>query len=141
MLKGILTPFTDRAYALMRIVIGLMMFVHGLQGLVGWPTPKHELDMQGLIGKIIELSTGLLVAAGFFSRSAAFLASGTMAVAYWQFHVIKNVTQQTGYRQFLPMTNGGELAAVYCFLFLFIACKGPGPWSVDASREKAADSK
>jgi putative oxidoreductase len=139
MSKGILTPFSERAYALARIVTGLMFALHGFQGLVGWPMPKQEMNLQGLIGKILELSTGLLIAAGFFTPSAAFLASGTMAVAYWQFHVLGNPT--AGIDRFIPMVNGGELAVLYCFIFFFMACRGPGPWSADASREKAAESK
>ena len=88
---------------------------------------QPEVPSQLWVGGIIELATGLLVAAGFFTRWAAFIASGTMAVAYFQFHWKFQLDSN-----FFPAVNGGELAVVYCFIFLYVACKGAGPWSVDA---------
>ena len=79
----------------------------------------------GFVAGPIELGGGLLLLVGLYTRWAAFLCSGLMAAAYWMAH---------GSRHLLPMINEGELAALYCFVFLFIAAKGPGIWSVDASR-------
>jgi len=133
-----LAALTDRVYALIRIVTGLMFAFHGQQKLIGWlmPHPKPPVGSQIWIGGILELTCGLLIAAGFFGRLAAFIASGMMAVAYWQFHVFGGKTEGIG--RFIPGVNGGELAAVYCFLFLFMACKGSGPLSIDAHRGKKA---
>jgi len=139
MLKTVLSPFAEKTYALLRIITGGLFFFHGLQKMFGvqwiYPQARPEFPSQGWIGALIELVTGLLLALGLFTRCAAFIASGTMAVAYWQFHVI--MSKATGSLRFNPVTNGGELAAVFCFLFLYIACKGAGPWSIDAKREAA----
>lgn len=136
-----LSPLTDRVYAVLRIVTGLMFSFHGMQKLFGLLSdhPKPPVGSQVWVGGIIELAAGLMIAAGIFGRCAAFIASGTMAVAYWQFHV--GGSKLEGISRFLPGTNGGELAVVYCFLFLFMACKGSGPMSVDAMREKKGNSK
>jgi putative oxidoreductase len=130
MLKKILSPLADRSYALLRIVSGLLFAFHGVQKVFGlWsPMGKASLTSQAGIGGVIELVTGVLIAIGFFTRCAAFLASGTMAVAYFQFH------SSFDGAKVLPGVNGGELAALYAWLFLFIACRGPGPWSVDSCR-------
>ena len=140
MLKTVLSPFADKAYALLRIVTGGLFLFHGLQKVLGvqwiYPQSRPVFPSQGWIGGLIELLTGLAIALGLFTRCAAFVASGTMAVAYWQFHVIMN--SSPGSLRFNPVMNGGELAAVYCFVFLFFACKGAGPWSIDAKRERGA---
>ena len=139
MLKAILSPFSDRSYAVLRIVSGLLFSFHGMQKIFG-VFAKGAVSFgekpQAWIGGLIELLAGLAIAFGLFTRCAAFVASGTMAVAYWQFHVINN--DLAGVKRFIPGTNGGELAALYCFLFLFMACRGAGAWSVDAKREAAA---
>jgi putative oxidoreductase len=131
-----LAPIADRIYALMRLLTGLMFAFHGAQKVFGLMTdrPRPDLMSQGGIGGVIELVTGLMIAVGLFGRLAAFLASGTMAVAYWQFHVIQSKAE--GLHKFIPGTNGGELAVLYCFLFLFMAAKGSGPLSIDAKRGK-----
>jgi len=140
MLKTVLSPFAEKSYALLRIVTGLLFFFHGLQKIFGvqwiYPQSRPEFPSQGWIGGLIELVTGFAIALGLFTRCAAFVASGTMAVAYWQFHVY--LSKSSGSLRFNPVTNGGELAAVYCFLFLYFACKGAGRWSIDSKREKAA---
>ncbi len=79
------------------------------------------------VGGVIELAAGAFIAAGFFTRWAAFLASGTMAVAYFQFHWKFQFDAN-----FFPAVNHGELAVIYCFVFLYVACKGAGLWSADA---------
>ncbi len=119
-------------YALLRIVSGFMLLFHGIQKLFGEFTAKAppELWTQKWFGGVIELVCGVLIAAGLFTRPAAFLASGTMAVAYWQFHALEKSSV-------LPIVNGGELAALYCFVFLFILARGAGPVSLDRSLHRS----
>ncbi|MCB9729561.1 MAG: DoxX family protein [Deltaproteobacteria bacterium] len=132
MLQKLLSPHRDRAYALLRIVSGLLFSFHGVQKIFGVLTDHQPaFGSQIWVGGIIELTCGVLVALGLFTRGAAFLASGTMAVAYTQFHW----KLQTG-AQFFPGVNKGELALVYAFVFLYVACRGPGPWSVDGARRR-----
>jgi putative oxidoreductase len=126
-LARLLQPRVESAYALVRIVAGLMFAFHGVQGLFGVLSPfQAELGTQLWIGKVIELVAGVAIAAGLLTRSAAFLASGTMAVAYIQFHWKFQLGEQ-----FLPAVNQGEPALLYSVLFLFIACRGAGRWSTD----------
>jgi putative oxidoreductase len=124
-----LARFEESAYTAMRAVTGFMFMFHGMQKLFGWLTVKPTLDLftQKWFGGVIELVCGALVMVGFGTRLAAFLASGPMAVAYFQFH-FKGDTAQW---HFLPVVNGGELAVVYCFAFLFIATRGPGKAALD----------
>src|SRR5689334_2994782 len=134
MFKTLLSPLADRVYAALRIVIGLLFSFHGMQKVFGvlWtqPYPPPALTTQAGIGGLIELTTGLLIAVGLFTRCAAFLASGTMAVAYWQFHVFGSPLAAPS--KYLPAINNGLPAVLYCFWFLYMACKGAGPWSIDA---------
>lgn len=129
-MAAFMKPFAPQTYAVLRIVSGLMFLCHGTQKLIGWPIPIPEgMNPPATIlytAGPIELIGGLLIAIGLFTRWAAFLSSGLMAAAYWIAH---------GLQSFFPIANGGELAILYCFLFLFIAAHGPGIWSVDASRE------
>lgn len=123
-----LSRYSDAVYALMRIVIGLLFAFHGLQKLFGvYSDFQPPMFSQLWIGGVIELAGGLLVAAGFQTRWAAFIASGTMAVAYFQFHW----KLKMGGGAFLPAVNQGELAVIYCFVFLYIACRGAGRLSID----------
>src|SRR5437667_5981780 len=89
MLKRVLAPFENKCYALLRIVTGLMFSFHGMQKMFGvlGKAVKFGDNPQAWIGGVIELATGLAIALGLFTRWAAFIASGMMAVAYWQFHV------------------------------------------------------
>ncbi len=124
-----LEKFADHAYALMRIVTGFMFSFHGAQIILrvfAEGFPLAQIGSQMWFGGIIELIGGLAVMLGFQTRAAAFLCSGTMAVAYFQFHW----KFQLG-RNFFPALNQGELAALYSFVFLFIACRGGGKWSLD----------
>ena len=124
-----LSRFTDVAYVLLRIVSGLMFSCHGMQKLLGlFPDPQMPatLSTQMKIGGVIELACGLAIAAGIFTRSAAFLASGTMAVAYVQFHWFKEGQGLQFDVNFFPIANHGESALLYSFLFLYIACRGNG---------------
>jgi putative oxidoreductase len=122
-----LSPFQDRVYALLRIVTGLLFMFHGLQKIFGVlaERPQPEVGTLHWFAGILELVLGFLIAIGLFTRLAAFLASGEMAVAYIQAHWKFQFNDQ-----FFPAINGGELALVYAFLFLYMACKGDGPWSV-----------
>ena len=123
-----LARYESLAYAALRVVAGVLFALHGAQKLFalfgGQPV---ELMTQKGLGGVIELVCGLLIAAGLATRPAAFLASGTMAVAYFQFHWKLEMAAL----KWVPLVNKGELAAVYCFLFLFIACRGAGRHSVD----------
>ena len=121
------------ALALLRIVSGLIFLEHGLQKFLSFPAGKAAgmgwtLDNPGAFAGIIELSCGLLIAIGLFTRPAAFLASGTMAVAYWLAHAPQN---------FFPVNNGGDAAILYCFVVLYLVFAGPGVWSVDALRVRS----
>jgi putative oxidoreductase len=128
MLARILTPRAEAAYALLRIATGVLFSFHGIQKVFGLLTDHQPPVLSQLwIGGMIELVAGLAIAAGALTAWAAFLASGTMAVAYIQFHW----KFQFG-EQFFPVINRGEAALVYAFLFLFFACRGGGKWSVDA---------
>ncbi len=129
MLDRLLAPHASRAYMALRIVSGLLFAFHGVQkifGVFGGTSP--DVGSQLWIGGLIELVTGLLIALGIGTRVAAFLASGTMAVAYFQFHWKFQFDDN-----FFPAVNGGELAVVYCFVFLYIACRGAGAGSARAT--------
>jgi len=122
-----LRPWGPHLYAAMRIVTGFLFLWHGMQKLFGFPEAMPP-GVPGFITWIagpIELVGGIMVMIGLFTRSAAFLASGLMAFAYWMGH---------GTHALLPFTNKGEPAVLYCFVFLFIAAHGPGIWSVDGER-------
>ena len=122
-----LTTYGDPAYALLRIVAGFMFSFHGAQKILGILSDfQPAAGSQIWFGGLIELVGGLLVMAGLQTRWAAFLASGTMAVAYFQFHW----KFQWG-PAFFPTINKGELAALYCFVFLLIACRGGVRWCLD----------
>jgi putative oxidoreductase len=119
--------FSTQTYALMRMVTGFLFLWHGTQKLFSFPVamPMEVPAFVIYIAGPIELVGGFLVMVGLLTRWAAFLCSGLMAVAYWMAHVTQGI---------FPLTNGGELAALYCFVFLFISAQGPGIWSVEASR-------
>ncbi|MDQ3003148.1 MAG: DoxX family protein [Fibrobacterota bacterium] len=132
MLRHFLEPKTEAIYAFMRISLGLLFAFHGAQGLFGlWIPPEYvpKIWTQGWIGKVIELTTGLLMAGGLFTHWAAFIASGTMAVAYTQFHWKFAVDSN-----FFPIVNKGEMALIYAIVFLYIACRGGGKGSLDQMR-------
>lgn len=123
-----LETYADHAYAMLRIAAGFMFAFHGAQLVFGLFSDGHvPLASQMGLGGLIELVAGVLVMLGIQTRFAAFLASGTMAVAYFQFH-----WRFQGGAKILPGMNQGELSALYCFLFLFIACRGGVKWALDA---------
>jgi len=114
--------FSDYTYAALRFMTGWMFAFHGAQKLFLGAERPPLMSQIGL-GGAIEFFCGLMIALGIKTRGAAFLASGTMAVAYIQFHWKFQFNSN-----FFPAVNQGELAVVYCFLFLFIACQGGGKY-------------
>jgi len=128
-MERLLGRFAPQLYALLRIVAGLMFFMHGTQKILGWPPSGQggggPLPAIAVVSGWLELILGALIIVGLVTRLAAFLASGEMAVAYWWMHFPNG---------FWPIVNQGELAALYCFLFLYIAAAGAGIWSTDAAR-------
>ena len=119
-----LDKYQEHTYAMMRIIAGFLFLWHGTQKFFNFPIefPYGPLNpVMGAAGAIESIG-GLLIMIGLFTRPVAFLCSGTMAVAYWMVH---------GTNNFFPIANGGELAAMYCFVFLAIAAHGAGIWSVD----------
>jgi putative oxidoreductase len=119
--------FAPYAYALMRIMVGLLFAFHGSQKVLGFPASGKGGPPVGSlfwIGGVIELVGGLMIALGLLAPIAAFICSGQMAVAYFMSHAPSG---------FLPIVNKGELAVVYCFVFLFIAAYGSGIWSLDSA--------
>ena len=115
------------ALGVLRIVTGLIFLEHGAQKFLSFPAGTYAgsgwaLDNPGAYAGIVELLCGALIAIGLLTRPAAFLASGTMAVAYWYAHAPQN---------FFPVNNGGDAAILYCFVFLYIALAGPGAWNLD----------
>jgi putative oxidoreductase len=121
-----LKPYTEETYAMMRIVAGFLFSFHGVQKIFHVLTPHAtEFGSQIWFGGMIEMLGGVAILLGWQTRAAAFLCSGTMAVAYFQFH-----WKFQGGSMILPAINEGEMAALYCFVFLFLACRGNGKWSL-----------
>jgi putative oxidoreductase len=121
-----LKQYSDHAYALLRIMSGFMFTFHGVQKIFGVLTDRvTEFGTQAWIGGLIELVCGIAIMIGLKTSWAAFLSSGTMAVAYIQFHW----KFQFG-AEFLPIVNHGEMAVLYCFVFLYIATRGTGKWGI-----------
>ena len=123
--------FEAQTYASLRMITGFLFLWHGAQKVLGFPgeAPAGAPAFIIYVAGPIELVGGILILMGLFTRWTAFLCSGLMAVAYWLAH---------GTQAFLPLLNGGELAALYCFVFLFISAQGAGIWSVDNLRQKSA---
>lgn len=126
--------YSEHIYALLRIVAGWCFFLHGTAKIFGWPgdrPPVEDLMSRSGIAGIIELVGGLLILLGLFASIAAFISSGEMAVAYWMAHASEG-------SPFFPLMNGGEPAVLFCFIFLYVAAKGAGKWSVAAALNKPA---
>ena len=125
-MDGFLGRFAPQIYALLRMVTGVLFAAHGAQKLLGMfgGQPVPLTSQFGLAG-VIELVGGLMIAAGVFSSLVAFVASGEMAFAYFQAHAPRGL---------FPVQNGGELSVLYCFLFLYIAARGNGIWSVQGGK-------
>jgi putative oxidoreductase len=125
--------WSERMLSVLRIIVGLLFVEHGLAKLVGFPHVAmfDNLQLVSLLGLagVIELVGGALLTVGLFTRITAFIMSGEMAFAYFMAHAPKS---------FFPALNGGELAIVFCFLFLYFAVAGGGAWSLDQLRHEAA---
>ena len=121
-----LDGFKEHTYALLRIVAGLLFMAHGVHKFFGFPIAfEYPLNPVMYAAGGIELVGGAMIVLGLFTRPAAFIASGMAAAAYWMAH---------GSTGLFPIANGGELVVLYCFIFLFIAARGAGIWSVDSKR-------
>jgi putative oxidoreductase len=122
--------WSPRLLSVLRIIVALLFLEHGLSKYFGFPAPSpasfHVMGLLGLAGAI-EVVASIFVAIGLFTRTAAFIASGEMAFAYFMVHFPKS---------FFPILNLGDAAVLFCFVFLFIALEGPGPWSIDAMRSR-----
>lgn len=117
-----LDQYQKQAYALLRIITGFLFIWHGTQKLFNFPIEfTFGLNPLMMTAGLLEMIGGTLIMIGLFTRATAFLCSGMMAVAYWMAH---------GTTAILPIANGGEIATLFCFIFLFIATQGPGIWSV-----------
>src|SRR6186997_2249935 len=126
-----LRPYTQQILSLLRIMSGLLLLQHGTAKYLNFPVHQtmnnaSPSSMSGAAG-IIELVGGVLLIIGLFTRCTAFVLSGMCAVAYFWAHAG---------RGFFPLLNGGELAALYALVFLYLAAAGGGAWSVDRSRGK-----
>ena len=122
--------------AILRIVAGVLFVTFGTMKLLHWPPsprpmPPFHLFSQFGLGAILEVAGGTLIALGLFTRPVAFVLAGEMAVAYFQFHFPQS---------FYPTVNNGVPAVLYCFLFLYLAAAGAGPWSIDAGIARSARS-
>jgi putative oxidoreductase len=121
--------YRPQLLSLLRIVIGLQVLQYGMGKILKFPVVPMfaqvtPFSMYGVAG-LLELVLGILILVGLFTRPAAFILSGLMAFAYFIGHAPKG---------FFPMLNGGDLAIIFCFVFLYLSVAGPGPWSVDAAR-------
>ncbi len=122
-LDNLLDGREEQSYALLRIVTGFLFIWHGTMKLANYPMEfPYPLSPLMYSAGTIELVGGVLVMIGLFTRPAAFICSGTMAAAYWMAH---------GMNSLFPIMNKGELAALFCFAFLYIAVRGAGIWSLD----------
>ena len=132
--------WTARLLSILRIMAGLLFLEHGTTKVLGFPpgapgphTGFVVNNMAGFSG-VLELIGGALLVIGLFSRITAFILSGEMAVAYFMIHwaIVTSAPHS-----FYPIINKGEIAVLYCFVFLYLAAAGPGPWSLDAMRRRA----
>ena len=131
-MTDVMSAWAPRVLSVLRLVAGLMIIEHGMSKLFGWPVVPGfaQLELFSLLGAagVIETVGGALLVLGLFTQPAAFILSGEMAVAYFLVHEP---------RSFFPLTNGGALAIIYCFAFLYLSTAGGGPWSLDAALKKA----
>ena len=124
-----LNKFAPHALAILRIVTALLFIEHGTSKLFGFPAMPGAGSAGGslppliLVAALLEVFGGLAILVGFFTRPVAFILSGLMAVAYWMAHVPKG--------GFFPLTNGGDAAVLFCFIFLYLVFAGAGAWSID----------
>jgi putative oxidoreductase len=127
-------PWVPQMLSVLRIVSSLIFLEHGTQKFLSFPAGESAgvgwaFGHPGAYAGIIEIVCGILIAVGLFTRPAALIASGTMAVAYWYAHAPQD---------FFPVNSGAGAAILYCFVFLYLAFAGSGPWSIDARRSARA---
>jgi putative oxidoreductase len=131
-IKSTVSRLAPHLLSVLRIVAAFLFIAHGTQKLLGFPVsaPQPSFELFSIIGAagIIETFGGLLMLLGLFTRPVAFILSGQMAAAYFMQHAPRGAW---------PILNGGELAVLYCFLWLYFVAAGPGPWSVDGLRRRA----
>jgi len=123
-----LESWRPRVLSIMRIITAFLFMQHGGQKMFGFPAPRrYEFDLVSLSGVagVLEVFGGFLILIGLFTRPTAFLLSGLMAFAYFIAHAP---------RGFWPIVNGGELAVLFCFVFLYLSVSGGGKWSIDSIR-------
>jgi putative oxidoreductase len=131
-----LSKFQPRVLSILRIVAGLLFLSSGLQKWFGFPVANPSfanitfISMPGIAG-LIEMVGGALVTVGLYTRAAAFIMSGEMAVAYWYY-------ANRPAKGFMPIQNGGTLEVLFCFVFLYLVFAGAGVWSLDATLRKKA---
>ena len=129
MTETTLAAWSPRALAVLRIVAALLFILHGAAKVFGLPegVPPGQQSLMTLfgVGGLLEFAGGLLLLVGLFTRPAAFILSGEMAVAYFMFHAPNSL---------YPAANGGDAAILFCFVFLYLVFAGPGAWSVDGAR-------
>ena len=127
-----LAAWAPRALSVLRIYTGLLLLEHGTAKILGFPAVPSFANVQlgSLVGAsgLIELIGGVVFTLGLFTRPVAFVLAGEMAVAYFLRHAPRSLW---------PILNGGELAALFCFVWLYVGTAGPGPWSLDALRRRA----
>jgi putative oxidoreductase len=129
LIHSILTTWSPRVLSIFRIILGLLFLEHGTSKYLSLPvSPTTGAGING----VIELVGGVLIVLGLFTRPVAFILSGDMAVAYFMAHAP---------RGFFPLLNGGELAIIYCFAFLYLAAAGGGEWSIDNLRAGSEASR
>ncbi|MDA1022725.1 MAG: DoxX family protein [Proteobacteria bacterium] len=128
-----LEAYSAQLLSVLRIMTGLLFLQHGTTKFLGFPVSKMSgvpaLSMGGVAG-MFELVGGAMIVFGLFTRPVAFVLSGLMAVAYFYAHAA---------RGFFPILNGGELAILYCFVFLYLSARGGGAWSFDQLRSKGSN--
>lgn len=130
--------YAPHALALLRVITALLFMQHGLQKLIKFPDAGHhpgpfELFTLAGVAGILETFGGLAILLGIFTRPVAFVLSGQMAVAYFMFHFANGIAKPMG---FFPVVNGGDLAILFCFVFLYLSVAGSGSFSLDAKRAR-----
>ena len=131
---GLPSAWAPRLLSVLRIVSALIFMEHGTQKLLGFPPMSEGMSQPAplslmWVGGLLEMVGGALLLIGLFTRPVAFVLAGEMAVAYWMFHAPSGP---------FPALNGGDAAILYCFVFLYIAAAGPGPWSLDSRLNSGA---
>jgi len=121
--QAILGKWSEEVYVVFRFMMGFMIGCHGVQKVFGLLDGEGPAKGLFLVAGVMETLGGPLVMAGLFTSPIALLLSGEMAVAYWMVHVPKG--------GFFPLLNGGDTAILFCFVFLYIAAAGPGPWALN----------